>query len=812
MFSIYRREIGSFFSSLSGYVVIFVYLMINSLFMWILPGEWNILDSGYASLETLFIISPWVFLFLVPAVTMRMIAEEKRSGTLELLLSRPVNERHIIYAKFLASLTLVLLALLPCIIYYISVCVLGETPGNIDKGGTIGAFIGLFFLAGVYAAIGIFASSLSSNQVIAFIIAVISGFLVFVGFESFALLPGLQKIDEFVVRLGINEHYKSISRGVIDLRDIIYFIVAAGIFTEGAGLLIKARKWRWSSEENEGDNKSRSFRDISSYITLVIVALIFSFLSSLISLRLDITSDKRYTLSEQTVDILSELEDDIYFQVFLDGDMPVGLKKLKRSVRAILEEFRMRSNRKVDFLFINPSEAANEEERQSYYMSLVNRGLLPVNIMDDDEEGGRSEKMLFPGMILSYNGIEMPLNFLKNNPSLPAEHNLSNSIEGLEYEMIQTISTIVSDTVYKVAFIEGHGELEEIDVADITLELAKYFTVDRGVISGQAGILDSYSAIIIAKPQLKFSEEDKFVIDQYIMNGGKVLWLIDELMVNADSLAMGGTLALYEPLNIEDQLFKYGVRINPVLIQDTECMIIPVRASLYEDQQIIPVPWIYYPLLYPSVLSPITRNINKVKGEFVNYIDTVSNNPDVKKQTLLATSPSSRFVSPPLLIRLEDYKNFPSENLFTRSFLPVAVLLEGKFPSLYANRMIRPSGESIIKESRQTRMIVVADGDIIRNEVSIIGNRLAPLRLGTDRYSGQTFGNKDFLVNCLNYLVDDKEIISLRSREMKLRLLDTDRVKENKVLWKLINTLLPVLLLLIAGLLISVVRRKKFAL
>lgn len=247
MFAIFRKEISGFFSSLTGYIVIIVFLLVNSLFMWVFPGEWNIFDNNYASLNTLFYLSPWLFLFLVPAVTMRMIAEEKRLGTIELIYSRPITERSLIYGKFLASVALVLLSLLPGIIYYISVYYLGATPGNLDKGGTLGAFIGLFFLASVYASAGIFASSLTDNQVVAFILAVLICFFMYTGFDSFAYLPGLKKIDEMVIGLGINEHYKSISRGVLDVRDAIYFFAVVAIFNEATRLVLVSRKWKKKS-------------------------------------------------------------------------------------------------------------------------------------------------------------------------------------------------------------------------------------------------------------------------------------------------------------------------------------------------------------------------------------------------------------------------------------------------------------------------------------------------------------------------------------------------------------------------------------
>lgn len=244
MFAIFRKEISGFFSTLTGYLVIIVFMLVNSLFMWILPGEWNILESGYASLDTLFQLSPWIFLFLVPAITMKMISEEKRLGTIELLYSRPVTEREIVYGKFFASVALVFLALLPCVVFYVTIYIAGETPGNLDRGGTFGSFLGLFFLASIYASAGIFASSLTSNQVVAFVVSVFICFFLFAGFDSFAYLPGLKKVDEFVSLLGVNEHYRSMSRGVIDLRDLVYFLAGAVIFNEASRLSLLSRKWK----------------------------------------------------------------------------------------------------------------------------------------------------------------------------------------------------------------------------------------------------------------------------------------------------------------------------------------------------------------------------------------------------------------------------------------------------------------------------------------------------------------------------------------------------------------------------------------
>lgn len=243
MYTLFKKEISGFFSSLIGYVVIIVFLLANSLFMWVFPGEFNVLDSGYANIDTLFIIAPWIFLFLVPAVTMRLFADEKKTGTIELLLTRPLTDLQIIFAKYSAGLVLVLFSLLPSLIYFISVYKLGNPPGNIDTGGTWGSYIGLFFLASVYVSIGIFASSITENQVIAFIVAMAVSFLFFIGFESISSLGAFEKFDDIIISLGINDHYKSMSRGVIDTRDIIYFISIVVVFIFFTKIVLESRKW-----------------------------------------------------------------------------------------------------------------------------------------------------------------------------------------------------------------------------------------------------------------------------------------------------------------------------------------------------------------------------------------------------------------------------------------------------------------------------------------------------------------------------------------------------------------------------------------
>ena len=553
----------------------------------------------------------------------------------------------------------------------------------------------------------------------------------------------------------------------------------------------------------------------TQFFVVAFVVVTISVFCTFIRFRLDMTEDHRYTLSDPTHEILSKLKNDVFIQVYLDGEMEIAFKHLRRSVKEMLDEFHVASGKKVDYEFINPSDGKDEKARNNQYQVLENKGLNRVLVHARDNEGRTSQKIIFPGMIVNYNGIEVPVNFLSNNTSLSPEQNLLNSVEGLEYQMIQTISTLCSDTIYKVAFIEGHGEIPEIETADLTLSLRKYFTIDIGKIGGKQGILDNYAAIIIAGPKTPFNEKDKLVIDQYIMNGGKVLWLFEEVKVNEDSLNFGETIALFNPLNIEDQLFRYGARINPAIVQDYDCIRLPLTVETSpSQQQIVPMPWVYYPLLYPSSSSPVTRNLNKVLGKFVNYIDTVGLSPDIKKKILLTTSGLSRIVKPPLLISFKEVDSPPEKTQFNRAFLPVAVLLEGKFQSAFRNRMINDLVEDktflFREESKPTKMIVVADADIIRNGVSRKGSELIPLPLGQDRLTQGTFGNKDFLINCLNYLVDNNGIMELRSRELKLRLLNKPAIRQNRIKIQIINTTVPIFLVIIAGIVFNYFRRKKY--
>lgn len=554
----------------------------------------------------------------------------------------------------------------------------------------------------------------------------------------------------------------------------------------------------------------------ATFTLSVIILVLLMFLSQAFYFRLDLTSEKRYTLSPVTKETMRNLKSMAFVKVYLEGDLPLQFLKMRNNIREMLDEFRVYAGENLEYEFINPSENTDAKVRNKLYSELYDKGLRVTNIQDQDEEGGSSEKLIFPGAIINYKNTEVAVNLLENNQGRSAEENLNNSMQLLEYNLISTIRTITSDTVKSVAFIEGQGELDQYQTADITKELSRFFQVDRGQINGKAGCLDHYEAVIIAKPTAPFSEADKFVLDQYIMQGGKVLWFLDPVNVSLDSLISGTTLAFIGNTSLDDQLFRYGVRINPNLVEDVQCALIPINTAIAGQQaRFTPAPWLYYPLLNPASGQPATRNINLVRSEFASSLDTLSNGMKTRKTVLLHTSAYTRLVNVPVMIELAQVRQAPPKNEFNKADIPVAVLLEGEFETAFKNRMLGSlgiEGPYVFKEkSIPTSMLVVGDGDIIRNDVreSARGPLISPL--GFDRYSGQTFGNRDFVVNTLNYMTDASGLINLRSKEFRLRLLDKAKIKEHRLSWQLMNTALPVFIVILAGIIIGLARQRRYA-
>lgn len=557
---------------------------------------------------------------------------------------------------------------------------------------------------------------------------------------------------------------------------------------------------------------------ILQLVMVIAVLILLSFLSGSKFFRLDLTSEKRYTLAQSSRQLMRDLDDVVLVRIYLDGDLPAEFVNFRKSIRELMDEYRAYAGERLQYEFINLYDETDEAVRNRMIGELYDRGLNVTNIQVRDREGGSSAKIIFPGAMISYKGYELPVNLLKNNPSLSHEMNLNNSIQTLEYEFSKAILSLTLDEVPRIAFIEGHGELDSLQTHGLMDELKNFFQVDRGHINGNLEALMDYRALIIARPVRTFSEADKFAIDQYIMRGGKVLFFLDPVNPFADSLTGGTTVALANPVGLEDLLFKYGIRINYNLVGDMQCNLVPVNvAPAGEQARFSMMPWVYHPLLSGPSTHPVTHGLNYVKSEFASSLDTVGEGlPEMKRTVLLATSQASRKRDVPLYISMEEITVQPDPALYTSSHLPVGILLEGSFESFYRNYPVpggvHPADTEVIGQSTPTSLFILADGDIPANEVRFEQGAFRAQPLGYDRYTRQTFGNREFLMNVINYMTDETGIMELRSREFKLRLLDREILsqKSEVLKWKLLNTLLPLVLVLLAGLLFHLIRKRYF--
>ncbi|MBT3209148.1 MAG: gliding motility-associated ABC transporter substrate-binding protein GldG [Bacteroidetes bacterium] len=563
------------------------------------------------------------------------------------------------------------------------------------------------------------------------------------------------------------------------------------------------------------NNKKK--QNILQLFLLLTIIVLLNYVVSFVFLRIDLTSEKRFTLSAETKDLLQNLDDIFYIKIYLDGELPSGFKRLRQSTKQILNEFRVYGKDNIQYEFINPLESQDLITRNEIGKELYDLGLMPITIYDTDDEGGQTQKIVFPGAIVSYRNRELPLELLKNNLDASPEQNLNLSIQGLEYEFVNTFKKLSVKTKQNVAFIYGHGELDENEVADISESLKEYYNVSRIKIDEKLSSLEEQSLIIIAKPDSAFSEKDKFVIDQFVMYGGKVLWLVDGTNADMDQLqTKSDFLAVANDLNLDDQLFTYGVRINQNLVLDMRCGGLKINTSVVGAEPVFRLfPWYYFPVIVPSDKHIVSKNLNLVRTEFVSNIDTVGKNTGIKKTALLQTSEFSRIVRAPARIRLDLINEKQDERQYNKKNMLTAVLLEGNFKSVFRNRLtneITDSKDIDYKDlSEPTKMIVISDGDIIKNQLRKSGDKIVPFPLGFDRHSDMNFGNSEFILNAINYLCEYSGVISLRSREIKLRLLDRPRVKQQKLMWQIINTLLPILFIIVFGLLANYFRKRKYS-
>ncbi|MBD2751829.1 gliding motility-associated ABC transporter substrate-binding protein GldG [Spirosoma validum] len=550
----------------------------------------------------------------------------------------------------------------------------------------------------------------------------------------------------------------------------------------------------------------------ASLRTLLVIAalLAVNVLSAFVFFRLDLTQEKRYTLSSATQTLLADLPDDIHVDVYLTGDLPPAFKRLENAVRETLDEFQARAGKTVTYRFIDPTVIANADEKNKFIDQLQQRGLAPTNLFAT-EGGKRTEKLIFPGAVVSYKGKEIAVLLLKGNKTASKEEQLNQSYEGVEFQLASAIQqlTQTEGNRRRVGLLYGHTQVPPSRFADLLASVqASYdlFFVDMTKPGPIAGV----DAVLVPKPDRPFSEDELFKLDQFVVNGGRALFFVDGQRV--DSVNNEGTYAQPISLNLDDLFFRWGVRINRDVVKDFYCAPIPITVGNLGDKPNVQLlPWRFYPLLnnFGTSGNPIVRNLDAVLGRFVSTLDTVRS-ANIRKTPLLMTSPYTKVLKAPALISYNEARQQPDPQTYNGGVHIVGCLLEGKFQSMFANRILPgdPRAAGFKTEGVDSRVLVCSDGDLIVNDVDY--KRNTPYPLGFDRFTRNTYANKDFALNAINYLVDPNGVIAARTRTVTLRPLDKIRVDANRTGWQLLNLLGPLALVGLVGGVWQFMRRQKY--
>ena len=549
---------------------------------------------------------------------------------------------------------------------------------------------------------------------------------------------------------------------------------------------------------------SKILEDVLKLVNGLILVFLLNLIISHYSFRVDLTEEKRFSISESTRNMLENLEDNVYVEVYLDGDLPSGFKRLQLAIRETLEEFRIYSDSKVEYSFINPDQAASTQSRDEYMMSIAEKGIQPTDVFLN-ENGKRIQKRILPGAVVTYGSQEKGVLLLKGNKGASSEMQLNQSAESVEYQLASTIMALTKERPEVIGFSTGHGELSGRDIVGLKEVLSEQYITQDIDLADQSSIVGT-DLIFIAKPENRFSAKEKYQLDQFILAAGKAIFLLDVVKVKTDTVS----IAFPYDLNLDDQLFKYGVRINKDLVQDMFSLSEPVVVGNMGNQpQIQMLPWPFHPLINTFTDHPIVRNMDALSTRYVSSIDTVKAD-GVRKTPFLFTSQYARILKAPVKIDLNELKKPIESQSFNKPNIPVGYLLEGDFTSLFQNRPL-PAGvdNKNFVEHGKSAIIVIADGDIARNHFNPqTGN---PLPLGYDYYSNQTFANADLLLNAIQYMLDDQGLIQARNKEIVLRPLDKVKVQAGRSKWQIINLVVPIIVLLAFGLINHTLRKRKYS-
>ena len=795
MWSICKKEWTQYFSSLTGYLIISFYLVVNGLLLFVIPN-YNLLDFGYASLQVYFDFAPWFLLLLVPAITMRSFSDEFKQGTYEVLHSLPFSSLQLVLGKLLGSLLIVIAAIAPTIFYGVVLDALSAT-GGIDWGATFGSYIGLIFLGAVYTAVGVFASSLTKNSAIALLVSIIISILLLQSFDWLSAVSFFANgYDYYIKQLGLSLHYNNMSKGLIKLTDMIYFISILVLFILG------------TIENLKGKIK---------YVFLLIAIIGANYLSNVFPFQFDLTKEKRYTLSASSTEVISQIQAPVTVHLYLGGDLPSNYKTISNAAIALLDQLHQINPGLIKWNLEIPNQSVSDTALYALYDSLSKMGL-PIERIQQGNGGAdkRVDQLIIPGALVEVDGqkpyaIDLrsskkyfkPYNIVKDIPEVDEQASANAAEALLEYKFIQAIYLLNRKTVPTIAYLIGNGQPVNLTVNDIGETLKDQY--DLSVFDLSKGFPDAtkIKTLLIVKPTTPFSDLDKLKIDQYVMGGGNIIWAVDKLYAEYDSLQKtdGSYVSFDRGLALDDLLFKYGIRINSNLIQDLNCAKLPLVVGTQGDGSplIKRVPWPYYPFLIGNDNHPIAQNMDRVLSLFPSSIDTIASN-GVKHTILLTTDTSSRSLPSPAQVSLNSVKGEEDMVQFNQHHFSIAVLSEGSFNSFFANRLSQVLKDSVqqnlgiayLSKGKPSKQIFISDADLFTNKVD---KSNGPLPMGMIPFESYQFANRDFFVNSIQYLNEPVGLIESRNKGIVLRLLDKTKVAENRLFWQWVLLIGPVIIL-----------------
>lgn len=798
-----KKEIISLFSSIYSVFFALLLFVMSGLFLWLFPGTFNIMDKGYATLDSFFNLWSLLLLVLIPSLTMKSFSSEKMNKRLDLQLSRPISILKIYLSKCIAIFVFLLLIVICSGVYLYTVYQLGSPVGNIDLGIVYTSYVGLLLILAVFVFFGVLASSISRYSILGFALGLFFNFSLFYGFDLLSSISSNVVINKLLKDWSLNIQFDDIRRGVFSLKYfvlIVSYILLACAFST----LILATGLR-----------SKERKNVLWIFLLVTLINGISIMGISPEKYFDFTQDKRYTLSSATKKILSEAaikNTEIEVNLYLTTNINYSFERLRDAVINLISDFNKEAKGNIHLKSKDPiTMNINTDDIPS---TMLGRNMPPITLNEKSRDGKISQQLIYPYAEVICNNDTLMVSLLKQVQGYTAEQNLNISAESLEFEFIDAINLLINRQEQHIAFIEGHDEISRAYLYNAEEDLAKYFFVNRGEIGSDISILDNFKVVIIAGPKTKFTESEKYILDQYLMRGGRILWLIDGAIISDnDLLQKGYSAGVRNETNLDDLLFAYGARINPDLLQDTYCSEILLNNG--QNSQSVTAPWYYSPILIPSLKNPITGNIGDIKSQYVSSIDILKTNQNIKKEVLLTTAQNSRRIELPAVVDFDFQTVSQEKTKFKDSFLPVAISMEGNFKSAFKNRPI-PDGlysdqsYKTMEQSLPTKMIVVSTSDLITNDLIGKGKDTQIVPMGYDRLSGRMYGNRDFILNAVHWLASDKEWMSLRTKEHKLTLLNKESILRYRDIYSVVNIILPVLFVFLVWLGVFFYRKNRY--